>query len=276
MLEQKSHPKKIVVLGCNGYVGKAMSSLMSSQLSIPIENICFQDMHKKLKDNSVDYTEAVGIICTGAKKLQTKGSNYRNKLRNIEQDLYEAMTKKMSRLVYLSTADVYKRALVTTEKSTLDENSEYAESRLLSERNLLGSSSKVLILRSQTIWGSSFDQTSYVSNLITSLTQDQIQIKKQFKSNFVRTPIHIQELTNIVEHWIYEPFYGVFNVSGRVISLSQLIRIAGNSGWRHYKITKDIKILSSKKLVNQIGLSFRISTKTQLLNEIEKRINQLP
>lgn len=253
-----NNKNKIILIGRNGYLAKSLTAhllpLHTSNLITFSSLEIIKQIQTQTKFIAEVFDGASLIICAGPSRNQIYSDG---EIAFSLEEKYLSLSSLARNILYFSTADVYAKNFILHEDSPIDYADKYGLSRFNNENIILRCNERSTFIRTQTIWGGSFDvKKSYISLILDHL---QNQPNNSIFENFldgIRSPIHVKEICRVVESWINEPFFGVFNLSDRpfrIFDIPRFLRL--DIQVPEYK-GANMVILNSDRIKNHLNFTF--------------------
>jgi nucleoside-diphosphate-sugar epimerase len=276
----------IIILGASGFVGTNICRYLSKmkfkfyKFNSSNLNLLNSKLTRQKFKNFNNYTLVIASAVI-SKNLNDK-KNARKNITMIKNIISSIEEKKIKKIIFLSSTDVYgknnKKRI--NEKTTLKPKTEYAKSKIISEKKLYKFCKNIplIIIRIPGVYGFGDNFNSTVGHLIkqsylykTMLLNNNGQEKRDY--------IYIDDLCKIIIKLISKQFEGTVNiVSGKSISIKKIsLSIAKISKilikFCNFKSNKKTEhLLFDNKLLLSIFPNYRF---TKLNFGIKKYIKQL-
>jgi nucleoside-diphosphate-sugar epimerase len=215
---------RIVVIGCNGFIGKAISNELN-RLGIESIGISKEDFNL-LEDATATKLSKVlkqddQIVFTSSIAPSKSAEDVRNSIKMAETFCKSIESIKIKQVLIISSDSVYgDRTGLFNENSPCNPNSFHGVSQLSREITLQNAKVENLgILRLSAVYGYGDTHNSYGPNRFVNQIQNSETINIFGKGLNSRDHIHIDDVVNLVIRCIKIDFKGVMNlVSGKSYS----------------------------------------------------------
>ena len=242
--------KKILVIGSNGFIGKALLAYLKKYYLIytlnrnvlheNVRNICC-DISKKneLKKKFINLPNFEYIINLSG-QMQKNKLKMHNSIYTGNKNIIECFQNTKSILVFFSTTLVYGHSdNYSNLKSLLKPQSDYAKIKVKTENLYRKNSKNFLILRLGNVYDNEFKKKGLLKNLLNSIKNDTVFTVNKIES--VRNYIHVDDLIRIMKKIIDKNILNkTLNIGHQNISNKSIIKIFEKTFKKMYKI-KNLK-----------------------------------
>lgn len=270
----------VIILGHTGFIGSNIYKFLLKNSIFNLvgasSNICNLLSAKKTKKFFFNKNNFILIFCSSI--VRTKGdsiANYYKNIRMMENVTKALLKKKVIKIIYLSSVDVYKISQKKiTEKSPVCPNTHYGRSKLVSEKILLNNfPRKNVILRIPGIYSSALKETNALSFYKKKILKKKIKINSS--GNEYRDYLNIASLVRAVNFFITNKVKGTFNLSsGKSYKVKKIIdmmslQILG----RRIKLESDNKIIKNNIFIDIA--KFKKATKNMKIEDLKEGIKKI-
>ena len=242
--------KKILLIGSNGFIGKALLpylkkyyliyTLNRNVLHENVRNICC-DISKKneLKKKFINLPNFEYIINLSG-QIQKNKLKMHNNIYIGNKNIIECFRNTKSILVFFSTTLVYGHSdNYSNLKSLLKPQSDYAKIKVKTENLYRKNSKNFLILRLGNVYDNELKKKGLLKNLLNSIKNDTVFTVNKIES--VRNYIHVDDLIRIMKKIIDKNILNkTLNIGHQNISNKSIIKIFEKTYKKMYKI-KNLK-----------------------------------
>ena len=242
--------KKILVIGSNGFIGKALLAYLKKYYLIytlnrnvlheNVRNICC-DISKKneLKKKFINLPNFEYIINLSG-QIQKNKLKMHNNIYIGNKNIIECFQNTKSILVFFSTTLVYGHSdNYSNLKSLLKPQSDYAKIKVKTENLYRKNSKNFLILRLGNVYDNELKKKGLLKNLLNSIKNDTVFTVNKIES--VRNYIHVDDLIRIMKKIIDKNILNkTLNIGHQNISNKSIIKIFEKTFKKMYKI-KNLK-----------------------------------
>jgi len=242
--------KKILVIGSNGFIGKALLAYLKKYYLIytlnrnvlheNVRNICC-DISKKneLKKKIINLPNFEYIINLSG-QMQKNKLKMHNSIYTGNKNIIECFQNTKSILVFFSTTLVYGHSdNYSNLKSLLKPQSDYAKIKVKTENLYRKNSKNFLILRLGNVYDNEIKKKGLLKNLLNSIKNDTVFTVNKIES--VRNYIHVDDLIRIIKKIIDKNILNkTLNIGHQNISNKSIIKIFEKTFKKMYKI-KNLK-----------------------------------
>ena len=242
--------KKILLIGSNGFIGKALLpylkkyyliyTLNRNVLHENVRNICC-DISKKneLKKKFINLPNFEYIINLSG-QIQKNKLKMHNNIYIGNKNIIECFRNTKSILVFFSTTLVYGHSdNYSNLKSLLKPQSDYAKIKVKTENLYRKNSKNFLILRLGNVYDNEIKKKGLLKNLLNSIKNDTVFTVNKIES--VRNYIHVDDLIRIMKKIIDKNILNkTLNIGHQNISNKSIIKIFEKTFKKMYKI-KNLK-----------------------------------
>ena len=225
----------LLLVGANGFIGSAIAKyLLSKQIAYyswdrHTHDLCNLRQTKSYMKQFKGATLRVIYLSSVTRTKMDSSDSMQANISMIDNFIKASKELKIASIIFLSSIDVYDNTeqKFLTEDSELNPNSFYAISKICSE-NMLQSAfrnSHLTIFRSPGVYGSG-DKYDSIIGKFSKLIANRKSVRLFHNGNQLRDYLFVNDLAEIVGHFVKNPTSGIFNLStGQSLRLSSIIKL---------------------------------------------------